>query len=263
MAALAFDQAGKGPAVVLLHGFPLCRRMWDPQVEALAEAGYRVIVPDLPGYGESPLEGPASMDLYADEVVRLLDRLGIDRAVVGGMSMGGYILCNLLDRYPGRLSAAMFLMTRAAADDAEAKQRRTKLAELAESGNLEPIADAFEAILFAPGGAARRPELVRRVRSWMLATPPAGVAGGLLAMRDRRDMVDRLAAFDLPALVVGAELDVAIPMGHAKILAENLPQGRLEVIPGAGHIANLEEPELFSSILCDYLAGLDLPDPEG
>jgi len=260
MNTLAFDEAGQGPAVVLLHGFPLSRRMWRPQVEALAAAGYRVIAPDLPGFGESPLAGPASMDLYADAVVGLLDRLGLEQAVIGGMSMGGYVLCNLLDRHPQRASAAMFLVTRAAADDDEARARRTALAESARAGDLAPIADAFENILFAPGFAGQRPELVAQVRSWMLATPPEGVAGGLLAMRDRRDMVDRLGDFDLPALVVGAELDLAVPLGHVQLLAERLPRARLEVMAQAGHMANLEQPELFSSLLCDFLAGLQLAE---
>ncbi|TYO97116.1 pimeloyl-ACP methyl ester carboxylesterase [Geothermobacter ehrlichii] len=257
---LRYDEAGKGPAVVLLHGFPLCRRMWQPQMEALAAAGYRVIAPDLPGFGKSPLAGEASMDLYADAVVGLLDHLDLNQAVIGGMSMGGYVLCNLLDRYPQRASAAMFLVTRAAADDDEARARRTALAESARAGDLKPIADAFESILFAPGVGSRRPELVEQVRSWMLSTPPEGVAGGLLAMRDRRDMVIRLRDFDLPALVVGAELDVAVPLGHSQLLAGQLPQARLEVIPQAGHMANLEQPELFSSVLCDFLAGLQLAE---
>jgi len=255
---IQFDDVGHGPAVMLVHGFPLCRKMWAPQAGELSAAGYRVITPDLPGYGQTPLHGTASMDLYADSLVALLDHLGLDKAVVGGMSMGGYVLCNLLDRYPQRIAAAMFLMTRAGADDEEGRAKRTLLAGQAANGNLAPIVEAVESILFAPGIARERTDLVDQVRSWMLATPPRGVAGGLLAMRDRRDYLERLRHFELPALVVGAEHDVAIALGHSKLIAEQLPDAQLEVVPGAGHLANLEQPEHFSAVLRDFLAGLPL-----
>jgi pimeloyl-ACP methyl ester carboxylesterase len=257
-ATIRFDEAGRGPAIVLIHGFPLCRKMWQPQMEELAAAGYRVIAPDLPGYGETPLVGTASMDLYADALIGLIDHLGLEKVIFGGMSMGGYVLCNLLQRYPQRVAAALFLMTRAAADDDAGRAHRTTLAAEASKGNLGPIVNAFESILFAPGGASKRPELVERVRGWMLATPPEGVAGGLLAMRDRPDMISHLRNFNVPTLVVGAELDVAIALGHSKLLAEQIPNACFEVIPEAGHLANLEQPELFSAVLRDYLASLHL-----
>ncbi len=122
---IGYDDNGSGPAVCLIHGFPLDRRMWRPQVMTLASAGYRVITPDLRGFGESDAtEGPYTMDLYADDLVKLLDHLGIGRAVVGGMSMGGYVLLNLLERHPDRLAAACFIVTRSGADDEAGKERR-------------------------------------------------------------------------------------------------------------------------------------------
>ena len=115
---MAYDDHGSGPAVVLIHGFPLCRRMWHPQIQALTNAGFRVIAPDLRGFGESDApDGPYSMELFADDIVELLDHLGIDEAVVGGMSMGGYVLLNLLERHRQRLRGAVFITTHATADD--------------------------------------------------------------------------------------------------------------------------------------------------
>jgi len=255
---LIYDEYGDGPAVVLIHGFPLNRQMWRPQAAALAAAGYRVICPDLPGFGESaPLAGVANMARYADAVVALLDRLGIERAVVGGMSMGGYVLLDLLARHPQRLAAALFLVTRAAADDAAGQQKRTALAAEVEAGNRTIVPETFAGVLFAPQTPKERPELVTEVREWMAKTPAPGLVGGLLAMRDRADYVDRLPQFKLPCLVVGAEQDVAVPLDHARVLAAGLPNAELRVIPGAGHMANLEQPERFNQALLEFLAEMN------
>lgn len=254
---LAYDEQGTGRPVLLIHGFPLCRRMWQPQLGPLAGAGYRVIAPDLRGFGETPPERfPVSMDVYADDLVALLDRLGIAQVVAGGMSMGGYVLMNLLERYPQRISAAMFLVTRAAADDPAARTRRQQLADETLSSGPQKVADAFESLLFAPETPRQAPELVSQVREWMLATRPGGIAAGLLAMKQRRDYIDRLSSFDLPALVVGADQDLAVPLGHSVILSRGLPQARLQVIEGAGHMANLEQPDAFNRCLLDFLDAL-------
>jgi len=256
---LGYDDHGAGLPVVLIHGFPLCRRMWEPQVEALAKTGFRVICPDLPGFGETPpLLGTVSMDEYADAVIALLDQLGIERAVVGGMSMGGYVLLNLAERYPQRLVAALYLVTRAAADDAAGKMRRLELADQVRGGNRTVVPDVFESLLFAPQTPRQQPELVTRVRSWMDAAAPQGVAGGLLAMRSRRDYLAMLPELHVPALVVGAALDLAIPPVHSEALAAGLPNAELHILANAGHLANLEQPEAFNRVLLDFLNGRDL-----
>ena len=251
---LAFTEKGAGPVVVLIHGFPLCGRMWEPQMEALAQAGYRVVAPDLPGFGASPpLDEMASMDAYADAVIALLDRLGIERAVVGGMSMGGYVLLNLVERYPQRLLAALYLVTRAAADDSAGKARRSELAGEVRGGNREAVAEVFEKLLFAPGTPQRQPRLIDRVRGWMEAAAPEGAAAALLAMRSRKDYLATLPELQVPALVVGAEMDLAIPPAHAAALAAGLPAAELHIVAAAGHMANLEQPGVFNRILLDFL----------
>jgi pimeloyl-ACP methyl ester carboxylesterase len=256
---LAYDEQGAGLPVVLIHGFPLNRKMWQPQLDNLARSGYRVICPDLQGFGESRLCGqPVTMSRYADAVITLLDSLDIDRAVIGGMSMGGYVLFNLVERYPQRLLGVMFLVTRAAADDTAGREKRTLLATEVEDGNLRAVPDAFARVLFAPQTAEEKPELVSEVRQWMESTSAQGVVAGLLAMRDREDYVDRLDQFNLPALVVGAELDLAVPPEHARVLAGGLPDASLKIIPGAGHMVNLEQPEPFNQALLEFLSRADL-----
>jgi pimeloyl-ACP methyl ester carboxylesterase len=254
---LRYTEKGDGLPVILIHGFPLCRQMWAPQMTALANAGYRAISPDLPGFGDSPpLAGPASMSSYADAIVALLDELGIDQAVVGGMSMGGYVLLDLVERYSQRLLGAMFLVTRAAADDAAGKQKRTLMVEQVEAGNVLTIPETFVPVLFAEETARRNPRLISEVRQWVESAPSSGLIGGLLAMREREDAVDKLSAFALPSLVVGAAQDLAVPPEHSQVLAQGLPNAKLTIIPGAGHMANLEQPELFNAALLDFLSPL-------
>lgn len=254
MSLLAYDDYGHGPAVVLIHGFPLCRKMWRPQVRPLTQAGYRVILPDLPGFGASaPLQGDVTMSAYADAVIGLLDHLQIESAVVGGMSMGGYVLLDLAERHAHRLSAALYLVTRAAADDLPGKVRRSDLAEAVRRGNLTAVPTAFEQLLFAPMTLKAHPELVDTVREWMAAASPEGVVGGLLALRDRKDYLTLLPTLRIPALVVGAAEDLAIPPVHATALAAGLPVAELHIIPAAGHMANLEQPEAFNQVLLAFL----------
>ena len=240
---LIFDEAGSGPPVLLAHGFPLRRQMWKQQMTALAASGYRAIAPDLRGFGQSPLPaGRMSMADYADDVVALLDRLGIERAVVVGMSMGGYVLLDLLERHRSRLAGAVFAVTRAGADDPAGREKRTMLANAVEGGTPGAVADSFEAVLFAPETPGRFPELIEEVGNWMRTTSPQGLVGGLIAMRDRRDYRQKLPEFDVPSLVVGAQEDRAIPVGESRDLDEGLPDSTLCEIPGGGHMVNMEQP---------------------
>lgn len=251
---MAYDDRGEGPAIILIHGFPLCRAMWQEQAEPLTAAGYRVITPDLRGFGESEVtKGGYGMNQLADDVAALMDHLGIGQAVVGGMSMGGYVLHALLDRHPEKLTAAIFIVTRSVADIAEAKGKRTALAGQVEAGKTEAPAETFEPILFTDKTINERDDLVREVRGWMLDTAPVALTGALAGMRDRKDYLAELPHFKLPALVIGAELDSCIPPDNARATAEGLPNARLAIIPGAGHMANMEEPTAFNAALLGFL----------
>jgi pimeloyl-ACP methyl ester carboxylesterase len=174
------------------------------------------------------------------------------------MSMGGYVLFNLVERYPDRLLGVMFLVTRAAADDAAAREKRTTMAAEVEAGNLTAVPDAFVKVLFAPQTPREKPQLVSEVRQWMESTSAQGVVAGLLAMRDRADYVESLDKLNVPALVVGAELDLAVPPEHARVLAGGLPDAKLKIIPDAGHMVNLEKPVPFNQALLEFLSRADL-----
>ena len=254
---MAYDDNGSGPALLLIHGFPLCRRMWHPQIKALVDAGFRVITPDLRGFGESDTpEGPYSMELFADDMVELLDHLGIEKAAVGGMSMGGYILFNLLERYAERISGACFITTRANADDEAGRERRLALARDVLKFGPQVVADAFEKLLFAEESLVERPKLVGEVYGWMTANDSRGIAGGLLAMRERKDYTPLLGSFNVPALAIGADGDKAAPPDNARTIAAGIPGCRLAIIPYAGHMANLENPGAFNAALLEFLRSL-------
>lgn len=254
---IAYDDQGQGPAVLLIHGFPLNRQMWQPQLAPLADAGYRVITPDLRGFGQSEAPSHYSMDAFADDIVALLDTLGIEDAVIGGMSMGGYILLDLLERHPQRIRAAAFIATKSAADDEEGRARRTAMAAEAERLGANPLIKIFAELLFAPDTTQTRPELIAKVRSWMRDTNPKALAGGLLAMRDRKDYTPLLTEIRQPCLVLAGAEDRAASPNAVEVFTTALPRCESRILPNAGHMLNMERPEEFNAELLRFLSALE------
>jgi len=254
---MAYDDCGEGPAVLLIHGFPLNRQMWQPQLSALAKAGYRVITPDLRGFGESsaPLGG-YSIDAFANDLVTLLDALQIERAVVGGMSMGGYVLMNMLERFPERVRAACFITTKSSADDEAGRARRSAMAADAEKFGASPIIKVFAELLFSPDASQTKSQLVAKVTAWMRDTDPKGLAGGLLAMRDRKDYTPLLPGFRQPSLIIAGAEDRAMSPNAVELLTAGLPSCQSRTIEKGGHMVNLEQPEEFNATLLRFLDGL-------
>ncbi len=251
--SLAYGDKGTGPAVVLIHGFPLCRRMWRPQEDALAEAGFRVITPDLRGFGDSDApEGAYSMSLFADDIISLLDHLNIGKAVVGGMSMGGYVLLNMLERFPERIAAACFIVTRGTADDEAARDGRMAFMETIRRFGIGSVTEAFIPYLFS-GESAKDPETRGHMTRWMGRADTRGVEGTLHALLERKDYTPLLGQFTKPSLVIGAEEDRTIVGEDLRILTDGLPDSELVVIPGAGHMVNVEKPDAFNECLISFL----------
>jgi pimeloyl-ACP methyl ester carboxylesterase len=252
---LAHADVGRGLPVVLLHAFPLNRTMWEPQIAALF-GECRCIAPDLRGFGDSPRSGPYSMDRYADDVVALLDALQIDRAVVGGLSMGGYIALALWRRHRNRIRALVLADTRSGADNDEGKQKRGELIALAQSEGSSAVADRQVTGLLGKSTREKQPELVDRIRSIMAGESPDGIVGALEAMRNRPDSTPLLAGIDVPTLIVVGDEDVLTPPKEARAMHAAIRGSRLEVIPGAGHLSNLERPAAFNAALSDFVGSL-------
>jgi pimeloyl-ACP methyl ester carboxylesterase len=250
--------SGKGAPVLLLHAFPLSSALWRYQLEDLGTR-HRFIAPDLKGFGASDApEDPElySMASYARELLALLDRLGCERVVVVGLSMGGYIAFELLRRAPERIAGLVLADTRAQADDAEGIARRTAQQERARAEGLAGLAPEIAGALLSERTRTEQPELVDEVTGWIERCSVAGFVGGLEAIKTRPDSSADLAAAALPALIVVGEHDTLTPPSHARAMHELLSGSELIVVPGAGHLTPLESPGIFNEALAAFLGRL-------
>jgi 3-oxoadipate enol-lactonase len=254
---MAYTDTGVGRPVVLIHGYPFNRSLWNEQVEALSNS-YRVIVPDLRGFGETDAStGTATMNRMAQDVGQLLDHLRISQAVIGGLSMGGYVALAFYKQFPSRVRTLVLADTRAQADTEEAKQTRAQQAEKALSEGMAGIADAMLPKLLTPETVSKRPEVVKRVRDMMLKTKPEGAAAALLGMAEREDQTELLSRVTSPTLIlVGAE-DAITPVADSEKMRDCIAGSRLVVLENAGHVSNLERTEQFNEALLKFLRESD------
>lgn len=253
---LAYSDRGEGEAIVLVHGFPLNRAAWAPQLEALSPST-RVIVPDLRGHGDS--EAPLwhyTMPMFADDLAGLMDHLGIERAVMCGLSMGGYILFSFYGKYPERVSALILADTRAGADTPEVREGRFQMAQTAYRKGMGPVADAMMPKLLRTAGAVRNSGREETLRKIITSNPPAGIIGDLMAMAERPDSTPVLPGIKCPTLVIVGQEDVATPPDEAERMASLIPKARFEVIPEAAHLSNFENPEAFNRTCLGFLEPL-------
>ena len=253
---LAYTDTGLGQPVVLLHGYPFNRSLWNEQVSALNNS-YRVITPDLRGLGESEAtEGPATMNRMAQDVALLLDHLEISRAVIGGLSMGGYVALAFYKQFPSRVRSLILADTRAQADTEEGKQTRLQQAEKALAEGMAGIADSMLPKLLTPETVSKRPELVKRVRDMMLKTKPEGAAGALLGMAERDDQTPLLSQISCPALILVGREDPITPVADSEKMHREIAGSRLVVLDNAAHVSNLERTEQFNDELLRFLKAL-------
>ena len=251
---LAYDAIGSGRPLVLIHGYPLNRKMWRPQLESLTDAA-RVITPDLRGHGESSAPNePHTVDRLADDLVELLDDLGLaGPVVVGGLSMGGYVALAFYRRHQERVAGLILAATRAGADSEAGKANRDKAIALAKEKGVEAIAESMLPKMLAPETYQSKPGLVRDVRHILAETPLNGVIGDLAAMRDRPDSTELLGGILKPVLVIHGQEDQLILPSEAEAAYSRLPNARLALLPRAGHLLNLEQPQAFDAEVRTFL----------
>lgn len=254
---LAYDDHGSGLPLLLIHGYPLSRKLWAPQVAGLASAA-RVIAPDLRGFGESDApEGPYTVDQLADDCAALLDDLGLrEPVVVGGLSMGGYIALAFWRRHAARVAGLILAATRAGADSEAGKAGRDTAAATAREKGSDAIIEGMLPKMLAPSAYTERPDVVAEARRIMDGAPVPGIIGALLAMRDRPDSTALLAEITQPVLVIHGADDALIPPSEAEAMHRALPRARLALVPNAGHLLNLEQPARFNAEVRIFIESL-------
>lgn len=254
---LAYDDRGEGLPVLFIHGYPLNRRMWAPQVEGLAGAA-RALALDLRGHGESQVvPGPYWMDLLADDCAAFLDALEINRpVVVCGLSMGGYVAMAFYRQHAPRVAGLILAATRSGADTPEGRENRDKAIALAREKGPQAIAASMLPKMMAPQTYQEKSDLVASVRQMMAGLPVEAIEGDLVGMRERPDSAQTLAEVAVPVLILHGADDQIIPAKAARQEQESLHTAQIEIIPGAGHLLNLEQPERFNDAVRRFVQGI-------
>jgi pimeloyl-ACP methyl ester carboxylesterase len=227
--------------------------MFEPQMEAFS-GGRRVVAPDFPGFGRSP-RTPAQPDVryYAEAVGGLLDRLGLERVVLGGVSMGGYVAFACLRLFPHRVSGLVLADTRPEPDSDEIRESRKEMARRVAEEGVEVLVELQMERLLARDTLENDEEVVEQVRAMILESAPGGVVAALGAMRTRPDSTALLAEIEAPTLVIGGEEDGISSPEVMGAMAQKIPNSRHVTLPRAGHLSNLENPEGFNAALREFL----------
>jgi len=247
--------------LVLLHAFPVSSVMYGEVADALSE-GVDLVLPEFRGFGGTePPDASPSLDVYADDVAAVLDRLGVERAVVGGCSMGGYVTMAFCRRHPERVAGLLLVDTKAGSDNEAAADGRERLAAtvLADDSVGVLLGDVFASLL-GETTLAERPAVVELVRSWVAAARPEAVAWAQRAMARRPDSLETLSRMDVPALVVLGDEDRIASLADADAMVQALPQGALSLLPSSGHLSAIETPDAFSETVLAWLGEAGLID---
>jgi 3-oxoadipate enol-lactonase len=252
---LAYDDHGVGLPVIFLHAFPLNRRMWEGELMALlGEGRYRLAALDWRGFGESEItNGISSMELFAGDVAGLMDALGIQNAILCGLSMGGYAAFAFLRKYPQRVAGLILADTRPGADTPEAQANRENVAQIAETQGTGAIADLQVPRLISEYTRRHHPEVEARVRQLIDEATPQGIAAASRGMAQRADSTELLGDITCPTLVIVGEQDALIPPAVTQDYVSRIPGAQFAVIPQAGHLSNLEQPEAFLQAIGGFL----------
>jgi pimeloyl-ACP methyl ester carboxylesterase len=255
--ATRYLEAGSGRPLVLIHAFPFSADMWRTQLEHVPE-GWQMIAPDLQGFGGTARrsgDGPTMGD-FARDIEGLLDALGIDRAVIGGLSMGGYITFALFRRAPERFTGMVLADTRAPADTPEGRQGRLALATLVREKGATAAADQLLPKLLGETTRRERPAVAARVRALIEACTPDGIVDAIQALLGRPDSTPDLRRVAFPTLIIVGDEDVVTPPKDSESMHHAIAGSQLVVLPGTGHLSNLETPEAFSKALNGFLGRL-------
>ncbi|HEX2149858.1 MAG TPA: alpha/beta fold hydrolase [Actinomycetota bacterium] len=248
---LGYDESGQGEVLLLVHGFPVDRRIWAHQVSGLSDVR-RVVAVDLRGRGKSPAstEGGWTMETHAGDLAETIESLGVDQVDLGGISMGGYIAFAFYRKYPQMVRSLILISTRAVADPPEYKTGRVTTAERARRFGTRALAGSMLPNLLAEGAPQ---EVQDEVVAMFDAIPGDTSAEDSLAMKDRPDSTPMLSSITVPTLVIEGAGEQLLPAGTARALADAIPGARMVSIPNAGHFAPVENPDGVNGAIRGFL----------
>jgi pimeloyl-ACP methyl ester carboxylesterase len=240
--------------LVLIHAFPLNARMWAPQLALAETTGWRILMPQLRGFDGGQSDPPAgSMDDYAGDVVDLLDALRIERAVIGGLSMGGYVAFALLRNAARYVQGLVLADTRPQADSPEGIEGRKRMLQLLDEKGVAAVAETMLPNLLGESTRRDRSDVVDRVRQLILSNPPQAVRGAITAMLTRPDSTPLLKTIHCPTLLMVGDEDTLTPRKLSGDMQLKIPGSELAIVTGAGHLSNMEQPALFNDRLARFL----------
>ncbi len=250
-AQLRYEVQGEGPAVVLLHPFPLNHEFWNGVAPQLT-GRYRLLLPDLRAHGDSELgEGPATMAKQADDLDRLLQAERIPKAIFVGVSIGGYLLLEFWRQHREQVSALVLANTKASGETPESRAARLQSADRVSREGPAWFVEDMASKLMSTATQSNRPDIVDAARSMMQKMSPQDIAGVQRGIADRRDSIDMLATISVPTLLIAGEED-SVPLAEMELMRQRIPGSRLQVLAGAGHYAALEKPDEFGRLLRSF-----------
>lgn len=255
---IEFAYISEGPkdaeTILFIHGFPLNKSMWTHQFEFFMR-DFRMIAPDMRGHGETD-EGdkPFSISLFGDDLIRFMDGLQLEKVILCGLSMGGYIALNVVSRFPERFSALILTDTSCRADTPEAREKRMQTILDIEKNGLEKYAEESLKRLFSPESLAFKTEETEAVRQMILNTPTSSIFNSLKALASREESCSKLSGINIPSLIITGQSDIITPPEIAEFMHQHLPDSRLHILEDAGHMSNMENPEGFNEQLWMFLS---------
>lgn len=254
---LSYDDVGEGNIpIIFLHGFPFDKTMWQGQLDILP-SNFRSIACDIRGFGKSTdEESLLSIDLFGDDLIMFMDALQIDKAIVCGLSMGGYIALNAMKRFPGCFEALILCDTQCIADTFEVKEKRYKIIDEIKVDGVTDFNEGFIKTVFHKDSLTGKMELVEQLRSVVFANSPHIISQGLAALSGRSETCSTLGEIAIPTLIICGREDVITPLTQSEFMNKNIKESIIRVIDNAGHVSNLEQPHEFNKNLLDFLTSL-------
>ncbi|HEX9614543.1 MAG TPA: alpha/beta fold hydrolase [Bacteroidota bacterium] len=246
----------QGLPVVFIHGFPFSHAMWNSQMMAIPQ-GTRAISYDVRGHGSSEAgDGQFSIEYFADDLIGLLNELGIGKAVLCGLSMGGYIALRAHERHPDRVQGLILCDTRSEADSNEARIKRANQAKGVKENGVKAFAEGFVKAVFAPATFKSNPAAIESIRTIIEKTSPLAISGTLLALAARTDTTASLASVNVPTLILVGEHDSLTPPSASEAMHKHIKGSTLHVIPDAAHMSNIENAPVFNKHLVEFVKGI-------